>query len=155
MTPGAECIKADGQGHNSSYGDHTLDYAKEYGNFCAAEMKEPIIMRQSYDNVPAGTYTITAQAFVSNDDNDITNERNIAYLFASNGQAGGTPDGALIPILDGTDQANFTDNYYKNMSGWLTPLKTRITSVQMLLLLISLVPVVILPNMMLPFIILT
>lgn len=112
MTPGAECIKADGQGNNSIY-DRTLDYAKEYGNFCAAEMKEPIIMRQSYDKVPAGTYTITAQAFVSNDDNDITNERNIAYLFASNGQAGGTPDGALIPILDETDQTNFTDNYYK------------------------------------------
>lgn len=114
MTPGAECIKNDGQGHNSIY-DTGLDYAKEYGNFCAAEMKEPIIMRQSYDNVPAGTYTITAQAFVSNDDddNDITNERNIAYLFASNGQAGGTPDGALIPILDETDQAKFTDSYYK------------------------------------------
>lgn len=111
MTPGAECIKADGQGHNSIY-DHGLDYAKEYGNFCAAQMKEPIIMRQSYDKVPAGTYTITAQAFVSNDDNDITNQRNIAYLFASNGQAGGTPDGALIPILDETDQANFTNNYY-------------------------------------------
>ena len=112
MTPGAECIKADVQGNYSSY-DTGLDYAKQYGNFCAAEMKEPIIMCQSYDNVPAGTYTITAQAFVSNDDNDITNERNIAYLFASNGQAGGTPDGALIPILDGTDQTNFTDNYYK------------------------------------------
>ena len=111
MTPGAECIKADGQGHYSSY-DPGLDYAKEYGNFCAAEMKEPIIMRQSYDNVPAGTYTITAQAFVSNDDNDITNQRNIAYLFASNGQAGGTPDGALIPILDETDQAKFTEDYY-------------------------------------------
>lgn len=111
MTPGAECIKADGKGHYSSY-DTQLDYAKEYGNFCAAEMKEPIIMRQSYDKVPAGTYTITAQAFVSNDDNDINNERNIAYLFASNGQAGGTPDDALIPILDETDQANFTDNYY-------------------------------------------
>lgn len=111
MAPGAECIKDDDSGNNSSY-DTTLDYAKEYGNFCAAEMKTPIIMRQSYDNVPAGTYTITAQAFVSNDDNDITNERNIAYLFASNGQAGGTPDGALIPILDETDQANFTDNYY-------------------------------------------
>lgn len=112
MKPGAECIKADGQGHYSSY-DRGLDYAKEYGNFCAAEMKEPIIMRQSYDKVPAGTYTITAQAFVSNDDDNITNERNIAYLFASNGQAGGTPDGALIPILDETDQANFTDHYYK------------------------------------------
>lgn len=112
MKPGAECIKADGQGNYSSH-DPGLDYAKEYGNFCAAEMKEPIIMRQSYDNVPAGTYTITAQAFVSNDDDDITNERNIAYLFASNGQAGGTPDGALIPILDETDQANFTDHYYK------------------------------------------
>lgn len=112
MKPGAECIKADGKGNNSSY-NRTLDYAKEYGNFCAAQMKEPIIMRQSYDKVPAGTYTITAQAFVSNDDNDITNERNIAYLFASNGQAGGTPDGALIPILDETDQTNFTDNYYK------------------------------------------
>lgn len=111
MAPGAECIKADGQGHYSSY-DPGLDYAKEYGNFCAAQMKEPIVMRQSYDKVPAGTYTITAQAFVSNDDNDINNERNIAYLFASNGQAGGTPDGALIPILDETDQANFTDNYY-------------------------------------------
>lgn len=112
MTPGAECIKNDGQGHYSIY-DRELDYAKEYGNFCAAEMKEPIIMRQSYDKVPAGTYTITAQAFVSNDDNDITNQRNIAYLFASNGQAGGTPDGALIPILDETDQDNFTNNYYK------------------------------------------
>lgn len=112
MAPGAECIKADGQGNYSSY-DPGLDYAKEYGNFCAAQMKEPIIMRQSYDNVPAGTYTITAQAFVSNDENDITNERNIAYLFASNGQAGGTPDGALIPILDETDQDNFTNNYYK------------------------------------------
>lgn len=111
MTPGAECIKNDGQGHYSKY-NRELDYAKEYGNFCAAEMKEPIIMRQSYDNVPAGTYTITAQAFVSNDDNDITNERNIAYLFASNGQAGGTPDGALIPKLDETEQANFTNNYY-------------------------------------------
>lgn len=112
MSPGAECIKADGQGNYSSY-DTGLDYAKEYGNFCAAEMKEPIIMRQSYDKVPAGTYTITAQAFVSNDDNNITNERNIAYLFASNGQAGGTPDGALIPILDETDQDNFTNKYYK------------------------------------------
>lgn len=111
MAPGAECIKNDNSGNNSSY-DTTLDYAKEYGNFCAAEMKEPIIMCQSYDKVPAGTYTITAQAFVSNDDNNITNERNIAYLFASNGQAGGTPDGALIPILDETDQANFTKNYY-------------------------------------------
>lgn len=112
MAPGAECIKDDNSGNNSSYGDHTLDYAKEYGNFCAAEMKQPIIMRQSYDNVPAGTYTITAQAFVSNDDNDITNQRNIAYLFASNGQAGGTPDGALIPILNATEQDNFTNNYY-------------------------------------------
>lgn len=111
MAPGAECIKNDNSGNNSKY-DYNLDYAKEYGNFCAAEMKEPIIMRQSYDKVPAGTYTITAQAFVSNDDNDITNERNIAYLFASNGQAGGTPDGALIPILDETDQANFTNHYY-------------------------------------------
>lgn len=113
MAPGAECIKDDNSGNNSSYGDHTLDYAKEYGNFCAAEMKQPIIMRQSYDNVPAGTYTITAQAFVSNDDNDITNQRNIAYLFASNGQAGGTPDGALIPILNATEQDNFTNNYYR------------------------------------------
>lgn len=112
MTPGAECIKNDGQGHNSSY-DSELDYAKEYGNFCAAEMKDPIIMRQSYDKVPAGTYTITAQAFVSNDDNDITSQRNIAYLFASNGQAGGTPDGALISKLDEMEQDNFTNNYYK------------------------------------------
>lgn len=112
MKPGAECIKNDGQGHYSKY-NRELDYAKEYGNFCAAEMKDPIIMRQSYDRVPAGTYTITAQAFVSNDENNITNQRNIAYLFASNGQAGGTPDGALISKLDETEQANFTDNYYK------------------------------------------
>lgn len=87
-----------------------IDYAKLYGNFSAAEMKQPIIMRQEITGVRPGTYTITAQAFVSNNNNDITNTKNIAFLFAAG--TNGINQAAEIPVLSENDQTNFTENFY-------------------------------------------
>ena len=90
-----------------------IDYAKLYGNFSAAEMKQPIIMRQEITGVRPGTYTITAQAFVSNNNNDITNTNNdIAFLFAAG--TNGINQATKIPVLSENDQTNFTENFYNH-----------------------------------------
>lgn len=106
MAPGAEKIKP-GRSSVSS----TFDYAKTYGAFSSAEIKEPMIMRQTASKVKVGTYIITAQAFLSNHDGE-TLPAQTAYLFASG--ATGQNQGALIPTLESTEQENFTNNFYNN-----------------------------------------
>lgn len=102
MAPGAE----------SDILKEPINYAKLYGNFSAAEMRAPIIMRQEISGIRPGTYTITAQAFVSNDNNNITNTNNIAFLFAAG--TNGINQAAEIPVLSQEDQTNFTENFYKH-----------------------------------------
>lgn len=106
MAPGAEKIKP-GRSSVSS----TFDYAETYGAFSSAEIKEPMIMRQTASKVKVGTYIITAQAFLSNHDGE-TLPAQTAYLFASG--ATGQNEGALIPTLESTEQQNFTNNFYNN-----------------------------------------
>lgn len=119
MAPGAETIKGitvnDHDGHSI-----TLDYAKSYGSFSAGEMKKPIVMRQQISGIRPGTYTITAQAFVSDDDNEIGNRNNsnIAFLFAAG--TSGVSQGAEIPVLTDADQRNFTNNFYNYHKNVLT-----------------------------------
>lgn len=119
MAPGAETIKG------ITVKDHdgqpiTLDYAKSYGSFSAGEMKKPIVMRQQISGIRPGTYTITAQAFVSDDDNDIdnTNNSNIAFLFAAG--TSGVSQGAEIRVLTDEEQTNFTNNFYNYHKDVLT-----------------------------------
>lgn len=99
MAPGAENVKSS-----------RLDYAKTYGSFSSAEIKEPLIMRQTANKVKVGTYTITAQAFVSKGATESS-----AYLFASGatGQNAATP----IPELSTEEQTNFNDlySYHQNL----------------------------------------
>lgn len=99
-------------GHGKDEQIEKFDYAKSYGSFSAAEMKSPIVMRQQISGIRPGTYTITAQAFVSNDAGDITsqNNSNIAFLFAAG--TSGVNQGAEVPVLNSTDQTNFTNNFY-------------------------------------------
>lgn len=119
MAPGAETIKGitvnDHDGHSI-----TLDYAKSYGSFSAGEMKKPIVMRQQISGIRPGTYTITAQAFVSDDDNEIDNRNNsnIAFLFAAG--TSGVSQGAEIRVLTDADQRNFTNNFYNYHKNVLT-----------------------------------
>lgn len=82
-------------------------YVTTYGAFGTAEMRDPIIMRQTYTGLKPGTYVITAQAFVSDDNSDapITDGSNIAYLFAAG--TSGVSDGALIPQLSEGEQESF------------------------------------------------
>ena len=70
-------------------------------------MRDPIIMRQTVTGLKPGTYVITAQAFVSDDNPDaqITDGSNIAYLFASG--TSGVSEGALIPQLSTDEQRDF------------------------------------------------
>lgn len=100
MAPGAESVK-----------NSRLDYAKTYGNFSSAEIKEPLIMRQTATIVKVGTYTITAQAFVSK----ATSSTSAAYLFAS----GATGQNAAAPIheLSTEEQTNFNGfySYHQNL----------------------------------------
>lgn len=118
MAPGAENIK------NVKVLDHdgkteiTLDYAKSYGNFSAAEMKNKIVMRQQIKGVRPGTYTITAQAFVSDDAGDIKGANNIAFLFAAG--TSGINQSAEIPVLASNEQSNFTTNFYNYHKNTLT-----------------------------------
>lgn len=102
MAPGAENVK------NSS-----LDYAKTYGNFSSAEIKEPLIMRQTATKVKVGTYTITAQAFVSKGETESSSTS--AYLFASGATSQNTY--AQIPNLSPEEQTNFNGFYshHQNM----------------------------------------
>lgn len=115
MAPGIEYevkgVTVPGHGENESISD--FDYAKSYGSFSAAEMKSPIVMRQQISGIRPGTYTITAQAFVSDDANDMSGQdnRNIGLLFAAG--TSGVNQGAEVPILTYTEQTNFTNNFYK------------------------------------------
>lgn len=87
------------------YGSNS--YVTTYGAFGTAEMRAPIIMRQTVTGLKPGTYVITAQAFVSDDNADapITDGSNIAYLFASG--TSGVSEGALIPQLSDGEQTSF------------------------------------------------
>lgn len=92
---------------STSYPYGTNSYVTDYGAFGTAEMRDPIIMRQTVTGLKPGTYVITAQAFVSDDNPDapITDGSNIAYLFASG--TSGVSDGALIPQLSDGEQTDF------------------------------------------------
>lgn len=91
----------------TSYPYGTNSYVTTYGAFGTAEMRDPIIMRQTVTGLKPGTYVITAQAFVSDDNPDaqITDGSNIAYLFASG--TSGVSEGALIPQLSTDEQEDF------------------------------------------------
>lgn len=97
-----------GNGYGYPYGTSVQNpYVSDYGAFGTAEMRDPIIMRQTYTGLKPGTYVITAQAFVSDDNSDapITDGSNIAYLFAAG--TSGVSDGALIPQLSTDEQTDF------------------------------------------------
>lgn len=87
------------------YGSNS--YVTTYGAFGTAEMRDPIIMRQTVTGLKPGTYVITAQAFVSDDNSaaPITDGSNIAYLFAAG--TNGVSEGALIPQLSDGEQTRF------------------------------------------------
>ena len=101
-----------GNGYGYPYG--TNSYVTTYGAFGTAEMRDPIIMRQTYTGLKPGTYVITAQAFVSDDNSNapITDGSNIAYLFAAG--TSGVSDGALIPQLSEGEQESFNDYITKH-----------------------------------------
>ena len=104
MAPGAENVKSS-----------SLDYAKKYGNFSSAEIKKPLIMRQTATKVKVGTYTITAQAFVSKGADESSSTS--AYLFASG--ATGQNAAAQISELPTEEQTNF-NSFYSNHQNMLT-----------------------------------
>lgn len=120
MAPGAETIKGIIVKDHDGQHDIILDYAKSYGSFSSGEMKKPIVMRQQISGIRPGTYTITAQAFVSDDDNEIdnTNNSNIAFLFAAG--TSGVSQGAEIRVLTDGEQTNFTTNFYNYHKDVLT-----------------------------------
>ena len=91
----------------TSYPYGSNSYVTTYGAFGTAEMRDPIIMRQTVTGLKPGTYVITAQAFVSDDNSaaQITDGSNIAYLFASG--TNGVSEGALIPQLSEGEQTSF------------------------------------------------
>lgn len=105
MAPGAENVKSS-----------SFDYAKTYGNFSSAEIKEPLIMRQTATKVKVGTYTITAQAFVSKATNE--SSTSAAYLFASG--ATGQNAATWIPALSPEEQTDFINDFYNRHQNRLT-----------------------------------
>ena len=100
----------------TSYPYGSNSYVTTYGAFGTAEMRDPIIMRQTVTGLKPGTYVITAQAFVSDDNPDaqITDGSNIAYLFASG--TSGVSEGALIPQLSDGEQTRFNGYITKHQS---------------------------------------
>jgi len=90
-------------------GDGAQDdnYALYFGRFGSAGLKEKIMMCQRADDIPPGTYIITAQAFFANDkgapDNDVATETN-AYLYAS---TTGVHNSVRIPMLNSYEQETF------------------------------------------------
>lgn len=86
-------------------------YLTEYGEYGGAEMRDPIVMRQTVDGLKPGTYVITAEAFVSNESDDgataITSTNSVAYLFAAGTQ--GVNEGAVIEQLSEGDQTTFNN----------------------------------------------
>ena len=100
----------------------TTSYLTAYGEYGGAEMRDPIVMRQTVSGLKPGTYVITAEAFVSNDDdNPITTTTPVAYLFAAGTQ--GVNEGAVIEQLSEGDQTTFNGlvdthyNYFEARSG--------------------------------------
>lgn len=98
-------------------------YLTAYGEYGGAEMRDPIVMRQTVSGLKPGTYVITAEAFVSNDgDNPITTSGPVAYLFAAGTQ--GVNEGAEIEQLSEGDQTTFNGlvdthyNYFEERDGW-------------------------------------
>lgn len=89
----------------------TTSYLTEYGEYGGAEMRAPIVMRQTVDGLKPGTYVITAEAFVSNESDDgataITSTNPVAYLFAAGTQ--GVNEGAVIEQLSEGDQTTFNN----------------------------------------------
>ena len=98
-----------GNGYGYPYGTSVQNpYVSDYGAFGTAEMRAPIIMRQTVTGLKPGTYVITAQAFVSDDNPAAPIEEgsnNIAYLFAAG--TSGVSEGALIPQLSDGEQTRF------------------------------------------------
>lgn len=94
---------------NPSYGGDS--YLETYGEYGGAEMRDPIVMRQTVDGLKPGTYVITAEAFVSNESDDgataITSTNPVAYLFAAGTQ--GVNEGAVIEQLSEGDQTTFNN----------------------------------------------
>lgn len=94
---------------NPSYGGDS--YLETYGEYGGAEMRDPIVMRQTVDGLKPGTYVITAEAFVSNESDDgataITSTNPVAYLFAAGTQ--GVNEGAVIEQLSEVDQTTFNN----------------------------------------------
>lgn len=87
----------------------TTSYLTAYGEYGGAEMRDPIVMRQTVSGLKPGTYVITAEAFVSDDNPDlpITSTAPVAYLFAAGTQ--GVNEGAVIEQLSGEDQNTFNN----------------------------------------------
>ena len=87
----------------------TTSYLTEYGEYGGAEMRDPIVMRQTVSGLKPGTYVITAEAFVSDDNPDlpITSTDPVAYLFAAGTQ--GVNEGAVIEQLSEGDQTTFNN----------------------------------------------
>lgn len=106
-----------GNGGNYPYASNS--YVTTYGAFGAAEMRDPIIMRQTVSGLKPGTYVITAQAFVSDDNSERpVTDADVAYLFAATGSAGDASlsSGASIPRLSGDEQAKFNGFITKHMN---------------------------------------
>ena len=87
----------------------TTSYLTAYGEYGGAEMRDPIVMRQTVSGLKPGTYVITAEAFVSDDNPDlpITSTDPDAYLFAAGTQ--GVNEGAVIEQLSEGDQTTFNN----------------------------------------------
>lgn len=94
---------------NPSYNGDS--YLETYGEYGGAEMRAPIVMRQTVSGLKPGTYVITAEAFVSNESDDgataITSTNPVAYLFAAGTQ--GVSEGAVIEQLSEGDQTTFNN----------------------------------------------
>ena len=106
-----------GNGNGYPYGINS--YVSTYGAFGAAEMRDPIIMRQTVSGLKPGTYVITAQAFVSDDNSERpVTDADVAYLFAATGSAGDASlsSGASIPRLSEGEQATFNGFITKHMN---------------------------------------
>lgn len=106
-----------GNGGGYPYGRNS--YVSTYGAFGAAEMRDPIIMRQTVSGLKPGTYVITAQAFVSDDNSERSvTDADVAYLFAATGSAGDASlsSGASIPRLSESEQATFNGFITKHMN---------------------------------------
>lgn len=106
-----------GNGNGYPYGRNS--YVSTYGAFGAAEMRDPIIMRQTVSGLKPGTYVITAQAFVSDDNSERpVTDADVAYLFAATGSAGDASlsSGASIPRLSEGEQTTFNGFITKHMN---------------------------------------